>query len=300
VAQNVNSSARPPPLDDGDRQLTLRVLGFVLALSCFGWTSASHAQSNAPDLVRLNDGKMVRGLIVELSPNDYVIVQTATGELQRYSMDDVDYAGPAASAPPPRVKGTAAPGGGGAPAPETSEGSLRIRVTSDQPGLTLHRRTGGAYGRRYGQPGSHSFVIRAYGRLCTAPCEFSIDPGVYGFAIEDVRGRRANVGEHLFLNHDSELELRYSNRSAQRTVRWVLAALFMLSGSAMMIASPLVATCDEYDYWDECYSRPVHIPLISIGAALAGSGIITMIIAGNTRDRAKITVRPLGAGQPAP
>jgi hypothetical protein len=282
--------------------VSFRVLGFVLAISCFGWSSGSHAQASAPDLVRLNDGKMVRGLIVELAPNDYVIIQTATGELQRYSMDDVDYAGPAANAPPPRAIPGSTPGGVGAPQAAT-QGSLMIRVTSDQPGLTLHRRSGGAFGYRYRQPGSQ-FVVHTYGRLCTAPCELSIEPGVYGFVIEDMRGRRANVSQHVYLSQDSELSLRYSNRSAQRTIRWVVAALFMLGGSAMMIASPLVADPCTDSAWDceidSRSTRVVNIPLISIGAALAGSGIITMIIAGNTRDRAKITVRPLGVGQPAP
>src|SRR5690606_27117998 len=103
-----------------------------------------------------------------------------------------------------------------------------------QPGLTLHRRQSGGFGPRYGQLGSHSFVVRAYGRLCTAPCEFSIDAGVYAFTIEDVRGRRVSVRDHIFLRSDSDLHLDYRNRSGQRTVRWVFASMFMLAGSALM------------------------------------------------------------------
>jgi hypothetical protein len=275
-----------------------RILGLVLALSCAcGWADALHAQAQAPDLVRLNDGKMVRGLIVELVPEDYVIVQTATGELQRYAMADVDYAGPASSAPPPRAKAIGSAGPATGPSHDASQGSLRIRVTSDRPGLTLHRRTGGAYGRQYGLHGNRSYVIRSYGRLCTAPCEFDIDPGVYGFTVEDIRGRRANIRDHIYLSKDSELHLGYSNRSAQRTVRWLVAAAFMLGGTAMVIAAPFRARCHEY--YDYCAPyENVHVPLISAGAALVAGGLITMVIAGNTRDRAKITVRPLGAGQP--
>jgi hypothetical protein len=276
-----------------------RILGLALVMaSVFASPSLMHAQAETADLVRLNDGRMIRGVIVELVPGDYVIVQAVTGELQRYAMDDVDYAGPAASASPPAAKAppnvTAPPGG-----PESPEGALRVRVTSDQPGLTLHRTSGVSYGGRYGGPGGPSFAHYAYGRLCTAPCEFTIDPGFYGFTVEDLRRRRAHARGSIILRTDATLHISYSDRRPQRIVRWLVASALTLGGSAMMIAAPVVGRCTSYSYTgDDCYSRGVHIPLLSAGAGILAGGLVTTIIAAATRDRGKVTVTSYDAAQP--
>jgi hypothetical protein len=52
----------------------------------------THAQ--ADDIVELRGGSFVRGTIVERIEGSHVVVQTASGELRRFDLDQVIYAGP--------------------------------------------------------------------------------------------------------------------------------------------------------------------------------------------------------------
>jgi hypothetical protein len=64
------------------------VLGLALTLS-----SQTFAAPPS-DLVRLKNGGMVRGSIIELVPGSFVVVELKNGETRRFEMNDVEYAGP--------------------------------------------------------------------------------------------------------------------------------------------------------------------------------------------------------------
>src|SRR4051812_43719691 len=46
-----------------------------------------------PDIVRLKDGGMVRGVIDEKVPGEYVVITTPSGSSRRFPWSDVSYAG---------------------------------------------------------------------------------------------------------------------------------------------------------------------------------------------------------------
>src|SRR5690348_7943898 len=90
---------------------SIRKLSRVLLLSCACVVSAStaRAQTTAPsassttapaptvairDEVETHAGVVVRGTIVERVPEDYVVIQSASGQLHRFVWADVEYAGP--------------------------------------------------------------------------------------------------------------------------------------------------------------------------------------------------------------
>jgi hypothetical protein len=73
----------------------------MACLACvwvLAWQVDAHAQGTA-DTVILQDGTLLRGTIVEVSPNAYVVIQTATGETRRFEVANVRYAGPSERAP---------------------------------------------------------------------------------------------------------------------------------------------------------------------------------------------------------
>lgn len=82
------------------KMLQVAVLACVLVLA---WQTDAQAQGTT-DTVILVDGTLVRGTIVEVSPNAYVVIQTATGETRRFEVANVRYAGPSERAPTASVE----------------------------------------------------------------------------------------------------------------------------------------------------------------------------------------------------
>lgn len=65
------------------------------AVLAFAMTLSGRALANSPpDLVRLKNGGMVRGSILELVPDSFVVVELKNGETRRFEMSEVEYAGP--------------------------------------------------------------------------------------------------------------------------------------------------------------------------------------------------------------
>src|SRR4051794_21414836 len=56
---------------------------------------APASPASPPDVVKLKDGSLLRGTIVELKAKEFVQIQLLTGEVRRLGMDQVEYAGPA-------------------------------------------------------------------------------------------------------------------------------------------------------------------------------------------------------------
>src|ERR1700733_6490417 len=61
------------------------------------------AAADIDEWVRLKDGTVVQGALVELTPNDHITIHLATGEIRRIAWADIDSSGTGnsdASAPP--------------------------------------------------------------------------------------------------------------------------------------------------------------------------------------------------------
>src|SRR5271165_265503 len=141
----------------------------LVALACVSVpitaSSPAHAQPAAlGDEVKLKDGSVFRGTITELVPKDHVDLQLANGQTKRFSSADVAYAGPARRPPP-------AAGGGEAPHPHGID--VKVVANDDDVQLLIRTGQGEVEGAAWGYNGAVAYegVSRAYGIVCTAPCD---------------------------------------------------------------------------------------------------------------------------------
>jgi hypothetical protein len=63
-------------------------------MALFMTLSATARADTPPDIVKTRAGGFIRGTIVEKDPDGEVVIRTATGDLRRISMSEVEYAGP--------------------------------------------------------------------------------------------------------------------------------------------------------------------------------------------------------------
>lgn len=259
------------------------VAGVVCVLA-FAWHVEAQAQGTA-DTVILHDGTLLRGTIVEMSPNDYVVIQTATGETRRFESEQVRYAGPSDRAP--SVSDGAAtpysvpaqynppPPAALAPTPQAN-GELPIRIVDDGEGLTLRLQTGSAYG----MSGRYAVQITTYRTVCTAPCVAGLPEGVHQFAIMTTRGRDYAVPGTVQVTAGSELLLGIQSRRRARGITAGIGAALALGGFVAM--GVLIGNGD--DFLDAGVTAGY-----AVGAAGLLIGVFGLVF---IKDRGRITVRP--------
>jgi hypothetical protein len=111
----------------------------LLAVSLvIGGPIRASADDSSPDLVRMNDGRMVRGVILELVPDEFVVIRAHDG-VRRVGMEDVAYAGPASSALPDDDRARRL-----RHAPERADDVVNVRLFGAATGLSLYELTGTA------------------------------------------------------------------------------------------------------------------------------------------------------------
>jgi hypothetical protein len=153
--------------------MVLRLVATVVVSCWVGFAAAA----DAPDIVRLKDGGMLRGTIIELVPGKSVDILLLGGERRKLDMAGVEYAGPAEPAPPASVVTPAPTAPPIAPAPAVPLEQL-VRVESKTPNLSLHRRTGTAIASFSSAPGVAVAQASYWDNLCDGlPCEISLPLG---------------------------------------------------------------------------------------------------------------------------
>ncbi|HET7544486.1 MAG TPA: hypothetical protein VFK05_31660 [Polyangiaceae bacterium] len=248
---------------------------------------------NAPDIVRLKNGGILRGTISELVPGDYVSLVLITGEQRKVPYADVQYAGPANAAPnpvaAPAVPAPAAP----APAVAAAAGAMpaasnpanepqpfavvhaketRVNVVSKPNGLTLFRRSVSA---GIGGVGT----VNAYDEVCTAPCNVSMPAGTHTFAIARAGGKPHETDPVTLPAGNANMTITYVDRT------FIRIGLGLL-GFAGLISSVAIVASDSG-------SDKVALPIVLGGA---GAGLVGVAFA--LSDGAKVAVAA-GTGDPA-
>jgi hypothetical protein len=157
-----------------------------------------------PDIVRLKDGGIARGTIVELVPNGSVTIQLVNGQTRKFPMSSATYAGPAradvAGSPTPSESGTA-------PNVTVYGERATIRLTSEEPNLTFHVKTSG--GRGAVEEGGFS-------RLCTAPCKIALPAGAQRFALSHQDGDLVVADSDLVLRGNEAIAGQIVDRHGVR------------------------------------------------------------------------------------
>jgi hypothetical protein len=246
---------------------SLPLLALTLALLLATAFPASAQPSLPPDVVQLANGGMLRGTIVENLPGDHVTIQLATGDVRTFPSAEVQFAGPAASAPgaaqelvPPAPSGAltvpsrgpilAQPGPippyGMAPMPSVP--SVRIHVDATSPDLTLQQVTGTgtaivSTGRSFS-----TVMVDSFAPLCTAPCDILLPAHTYVLGVSQGQGAARRGDHNLFtLDHDLSLEIEYESREGARIAGWITFIVGALAGAGIMLGG-IVSSSDFVTY----------------------------------------------------
>lgn len=223
-----------------------------------------------PDVVRLNDGTTYRCTIVEMIPDDYVLMVTTSEELIRVDFDDLSYAGPAedltTQEAPAVSESTAEPGDLDATATEAS-----YHLEANDQDIILHFRDGMAV--THGYPGQT--VASFYTPVCTAPCDFSTPPGTYNLALSSADGIPVELTEPFVLGTDPGLFATYESNQLERSIGRSLLAGGIVIGSAVMLI-PVFNLDSDPVYADDFNWTPV----IAGGAVMLGSTILGFFLMG--------------------
>ncbi|HEV3192368.1 MAG TPA: hypothetical protein VGY54_17780, partial [Polyangiaceae bacterium] len=160
-----------------------------------------------PDIVRLKDGGIARGTIVELVPNDSVTIQLVNGQTRKFPMSSVTYAGPARG----DVSGSQAPSESGTAPNVTVYGErATIRLTSgdrEDQNLTFHVKTSGGRG---------SIEEGGFSRLCTAPCKIDLTAGAQRFGLSHRDGDLVVADSDLVLRGNETIAGQIVDRHGVR------------------------------------------------------------------------------------
>jgi hypothetical protein len=259
--------------------------------------------ADLPDIVRLKNGGMVRGTIIELVPNDHVSIQLPNGEERKFAMTEVDYAGPQETKPAPPgagdAPGTAAPPPGvppgtppalpGQPQPGGASGATDprvlarvettlspVRFVGKTPGLTFAVRTGTAVAGYISAEG--------FQQVCTAPCTAQLANGSHKFAISRPDGKEAVSEMPVTIQGPSTVHGEYRSRSGLRTGGVLLVVL----GGGLITAAPFIA-CDS---GSAASCRRLDMGKLAALTVLGGLGVVVGVVMITKHDKAVITVEP--------
>jgi hypothetical protein len=244
------------------RRLTvILAMGWVLAAASAAAQLPPPPQDTAggasPDIVRTQDGGMLRGTIIESVPGQYVLIQLPTGETRRVDGQYVTYAGPAAQAPgaqPPQAPGYGLPGGS-SPQPGVLGGGgnglgapgVPVRFESEEPGISFHRVTGTATAMAWGRYGASAVRAYSFERVCGAPCVLDVVPGNYHLAISRDGGQEI-VANPIDIPQAGTVHARYIDRRGIRIAGWLTFIGGLAVGLPMMLV-PLAQSDFSNDDW---------------------------------------------------
>lgn len=248
-----------------------------------GVAASAAAQSLPPDVVRLTNGGMLRGTIVENLPGDHLTIQLATGETRTFPSAEVASAGPAepsqeivppapsaSLAAPTRQPILAQPGPIPAygPPPPMMGPTVRVHVEGTSPDLTLQQVTGTgtaivSTGRSFA-----TVLVDNFAPLCTAPCDIELPARTYVLGVSRGQGGARRGDHNLFtLGSDTTLELEYESREGARIAGWLTFIVGALGGAGMMLGG-ILANTDDFVTWLVAGSVVLGVSEI-VGLALA-------------------------------
>ncbi|RYE83985.1 MAG: hypothetical protein EOO75_18670 [Myxococcales bacterium] len=265
----------------------------------------------APDIVQLRSGGLVRGTILELIPGESVAIRSALGDIRKFPMSEVTYAGPVSRAPgaapapgeAPKAPAEApkAPGAPDRPAARPmvtiNAPEARVQFASTTGELTLHLQSGGAGVHVPAGQGTSSLTVQGYERLCTAPCSVTLPSGTYRFAVGPGSEAPILVKDSVTIRDGDRLEGSYTSRQASRTRRQVAGGILLGGGFALFLGGLVKETdeCSRYSIFDEqeCTNYKRGDPRLYLGgAALAAVGAVVLLTTLWLHDEVKIKVVP--------
>jgi hypothetical protein len=258
---------------------------------CLAQTAAADVP---PDVIRLKDGAVYRGTILEYLPGDYLVMQTASGETKRFALADVVSmsAGTttgsvdlSAAQPLATVRAQATPLHFVAPSPGTD---LFIRTSESTVG-------GIAWGQA---PSVYSGTVRMYEHICAAPCDATLPAGQHRLALAYRGGDPVEADGAVTLSGPATVTGTYLDRRGVRTAGWVVLGATLGAGALTLIASATVTTkesCPPEVSPCSAQSAP-NVAVLTAGIAVMAVGTLVGMILVSQGDGAVVEVTPATQG----
>lgn len=227
----------------------MKSIARILPLLILFMTATVSAQAEGEgDIIRLKDGRTLRGQVIQHEGERSVLFRAEDGRTLRVNLAQVDYVGP--ENPPEEAKeepeadpafeivdlseeqgageeqafsevdGEEYAGGG------PIEGGISMAFSAPRDGLSLIVRPTAA--RRMG---------RDYGwmRFCDLPCEREIRPGYYELRLQDVEsGRITPVLGQVPLNHEAQVDFQLDANRGRRLSNFITGGVFGGIGLGML------------------------------------------------------------------
>jgi hypothetical protein len=272
--------------------------------------TAAAAPAMPADVVKLKDGSMYRGAIMELVAGDHVDLRLASGELKRFAMSDVKYAGAAASEvtappraePPPPERGTEHAAG---PAPirplVTLEAeAAKVHFVGDSPEIDFHIRTGEATvgGWGWGAHGGFAYggSVHSFDHICTAPCDVTLPKGRHRLALSQGGRTPIEFNEAIDIEGPSTVRGTYVSYHGTRMGGVVIMVVGGLVGLGVMYAgmARTKQDCSVPSITGSCSNLPdVDMGMVFGGLGIATASTLIGLILVFKHDEATIEVTPM-------
>lgn len=201
------------------------------------WTAHAHADpasaqagplpSQPQDVVRLKNGGVLRGTIVELAPGDSVTILLATGETRKVLLTETTYAGPQSAAQASSARATGDGGGRTDVRPYATiqTRGAQLKLLGSEKDVTFHLQTAEAHA-----PGIQA---QGFSRLCTAPCGVEVPEGVHRFGLSRPSGDVAAGGDDVSVHDGDTVRGTYDSRQGLRTFGIALIPISIGAGVGM-------------------------------------------------------------------
>ncbi len=250
---------------------------------CVLFVSVPVSAQQPPDVVRLHDGGMVRGTITEYVPDQYVVIVLPNGEERRFEGREVDFAGPGAELPapappapprPPSVPVQAAPV---QPVPVQIVGppTVTVRFEAERPRTEIFRIVGA---HRELHLSASSYGASAYvderpvfERVCAAPCEAQLQPGVYGLGVSAGGPSAQPDDPMLYVAGPTSVRVGWIDRELLRIAGTIVAlAGGILGGAGAIGGSVAFLQGDDVGWRDFAITASaLFVVSLSVGLPLA-------------------------------
>jgi hypothetical protein len=242
----------------------------------------------------MKNGAVFRGTILELVPDDYVVIQLPNGTTRKVPAAAFKYAGPAATDPlaqAPQASGESkketleTKPAAAAPAPPASEGAhvlpygvihtdrAHVKLQSDEPGLTFHLQTETAAVKTW--TGSTLGEVQGYSRVCTAPCSVDVPAGFHKFGLSRPDGDVAGASDEISVNDGDTIRGSYHSNAAARALGWVIGVAGFAGGVGLSYYGLSQSTCDALVPGGPCVET--HHPDTALGLGGVGVGAASLV-----------------------
>ena len=238
------------------------------------------------DTVRLNNGSLLRGTLLEHTPGGRTVLLLHDGSQQSFEADAVAEVIPARQAP---SSTPSAPAPVPAVPPPVQDGWVRLRVHTS-PGFRLFARKGGDDG---------------YTGICANDCETQLPAGPYEFQLRNTSGSIYDVDSMFDVDQSSRVDALLSSRRPARIAGGIVLGGGVLTG-AILLGRGLAMRADARDGCDaagDIAPPDCGEEADKVGRGRIIGGVLTALLSTivgailvSRRDQLSVTVEP----QPVP